>query len=197
MSADNSVTTWIRGLKQGDDDAAAQIWGRFFNRVCGLARHKLGAQVSAVADPEDVALSAMHALYRGARDERFRHLEDRDDLWDVVAMITIRKSIDVQRRNLVRSSGAAEERIPLDVVADPATVDGMLNDGYIETLCETGQELVERLEDRLRPVALLRLEGYSNAEIAPRIGRSLPTVERYLNLIRATWRRDAAQFNRP
>jgi hypothetical protein len=39
----------------------------------------------------------------------------------------------------------------------------------------------------LRQVAVLKMEGYSNKEIAGRIGRSLRSVVRQLDLIRRTW----------
>jgi DNA-directed RNA polymerase specialized sigma24 family protein len=42
-------------------------------------------------------------------------------------------------------------------------------------------------DDTLRQVALLKLEGYENAEIAARLNCALRTVERKLNLIRALW----------
>ncbi len=43
-------------------------------------------------------------------------------------------------------------------------------------------------DDELRRIALLKLEGYTNEELAQRIGRSIPTVERRLRLIRETWK---------
>ncbi|MEM8710571.1 MAG: ECF-type sigma factor [Planctomycetota bacterium] len=183
MTAENSVTSWIRALKGGDDDAAALIWARFFDRVCGLARNRLRDLPTTASDPEDVALSAMNALCRGARDGRFRSLEDRSDLWDVIAMITIRKAIDARRKVHrspdLRGGGA----ISLDSIADPESLDS----AYVSDRCTTGEELLALLDDELRPVALLRLEGYSNEEIGEHIGRSEPTVRRYLRRIRLTW----------
>ena len=43
-------------------------------------------------------------------------------------------------------------------------------------------------DDELRRIALARMEGCSNAEIAGRIDRTEVTVERRLRLIRETWR---------
>ena len=42
-------------------------------------------------------------------------------------------------------------------------------------------------EEALRRVAVLKLEGYSNQEIAGRIGLGLRSVVRKLDLIRRTW----------
>lgn len=43
-------------------------------------------------------------------------------------------------------------------------------------------------DDELRQIALLKLEGWTNEEIANRINRSLPTCERRLRLIRDKWK---------
>ena len=53
-------------------------------------------------------------------------------------------------------------------------------------------EAVDRLfdqldDDELRQIALHKLEGCTNEEIAGKIGRALPTVERRLRLIRERW----------
>ena len=52
---------------------------------------------------------------------------------------------------------------------------------------ETCQELLAQLDDSLRAVVVYRLEGYSNAEIAEKLGCALRTVERKLALVRQRW----------
>lgn len=185
---DVSVTGWIQGLRSGDDEAAARIWERFFSRACQLAEQRFGATPQAAQDAEDVALSAMHALCAGARADRFRRLADRGDLWDILAMLTIRRVIDARRRSWVREGGISWDDVEDAglAVAGPGhelTVDG----GYLDALCATSRDMVSVLEPKLREVTLLRLEGYSNREIAERCGRSEPTVERYLRLVRLQW----------
>jgi DNA-directed RNA polymerase specialized sigma24 family protein len=55
------------------------------------------------------------------------------------------------------------------------------------------RRLLEALGDEtLRRVALLRMEGYSDPEIATRLGCCLRTVGRKLELIRKTWLREVA-----
>jgi DNA-directed RNA polymerase specialized sigma24 family protein len=50
--------------------------------------------------------------------------------------------------------------------------------------------LLEQLADAgLRRVAVWKMEGYTNAEIAAQCGRSLGAVERKLRLIRDTWQK--------
>jgi hypothetical protein len=61
MSNENSsVTVWMRQLIAGDVDRSVQkLWERYYLRLVGLARAKLGHMPPGVADEEDVALSAL------------------------------------------------------------------------------------------------------------------------------------------
>jgi DNA-directed RNA polymerase specialized sigma24 family protein len=50
------------------------------------------------------------------------------------------------------------------------------------------RRLLEGLpDDELRTIALLRMEGYSNEQIAERLGCGLRSVERKLDRIRKRW----------
>lgn len=189
MNSDETITQWIQGIKGGDEHAAAMIWERFFARVCSLAHQRLGSVPRAPIDSEDVALSAIHALYRGARDDRFRQLESRQDLWNLLAMITIRKSIDAGRRSQVREEVSGRSGPDVNELVDPLSLLGGGDSFGLDALCATGREMIDLLEEKLRPVAMLRLEGYSNVEIAEKLGRSLPTIERYLRMIRYQWQK--------
>jgi DNA-directed RNA polymerase specialized sigma24 family protein len=45
--------------------------------------------------------------------------------------------------------------------------------------------------EKVRSVAVLKLEGCTNAEVADRLGCAEATVERRLGLIRALWKESA------
>ena len=54
------------------------------------------------------------------------------------------------------------------------------------------QQLLGLLSDaELRTLALLKMEGYTNEEIASRLGCARVTVQRMLNLIRQTWQQES------
>ena len=57
-------------------------------------------------------------------------------------------------------------------------------------MAENCARLLDRLEPAERRIALLRLDGYTSAEIAARLGLRLRTVERRLELIRRIWDQD-------
>jgi len=57
---------------------------------------------------------------------------------------------------------------------------------------EVRARLLERLaSSTIREVAICKMEGATNEEIAGRIGRSVVTVERLLVAIRCIWQRES------
>src|SRR6516162_5587428 len=95
MNTGNSVTRWVSALKQGDQSAAQGLWEVYFHRLVGLAHARLRDAPRRMADEEDVALSAFDSFCRGARAGRFPRLADRNDLWQILVLITVRKAIDL------------------------------------------------------------------------------------------------------
>jgi len=190
MSSDESVTHLIHMLKVGDRLAAQGLWEAYFQRLVGLARARLAGTPTPVADAEDVALSAFDSFYRRAERGEFPHLEDRNDLWQLLFVLTVRKAI-----NLVRYQGR-KSRDPGRLVS-LSDLEGPAADAVLgaEPSPELAAEMVDecrRLLDllpgaTLRSVALWKMEGYSNGEIAARLDCVEKTVERKLRLIREIW----------
>src|SRR6516225_8063333 len=90
-----SVTNWIGQIKAGNFAAAQDLWNRYFHRLVGLAREKLRGSPRRAADEEDAALSAFDSFFRGAEQGKFPRLQDRDDLWSLLVVITARKAVDL------------------------------------------------------------------------------------------------------
>ena len=97
MSDEDSVSVWIGRLKSGDEDAAAQIWQRYYRRQVGLARTVL-RDVHGAADEDDAAQSAYRTFCARVVDGKFPQLETRDDLWRILATITYRKALKVSKK---------------------------------------------------------------------------------------------------
>jgi DNA-directed RNA polymerase specialized sigma24 family protein len=201
MLADSSVTQWIDRLKAGDPDAAQKIWERYFRRLVGLARKKLRAAPRRAADEEDVALSAFDSFCRGAGQDRFPKLHDRLDLWQLLVLLTARKAIDLAQheRRKKRGGGALldEAALPCPVhsSAEGAALEQIAapepTPAFAAQLAEEYRRLLDRLDsNELRCVALLKVEGYANEEIAAQLGCGLRTIERRLRLIRTIWESD-------
>lgn len=187
---ENSISQWITELKHGDPEAARRIWDRYFPRLCRFSRDKLGFVARRAQDEEDLALSAINALCARAADGRFQQLNDRNDLWQILMMIATRKAANVHRRPAIRKEFGERDILRedgrswnLDLLADSPASPEFLD--CIDIHCE---ELLALLSDKLRAVAILKLRGYSNEEIANLRQRGLSTIERYLQMIREIWK---------
>ena len=171
--AEGSVTGWIGDLKNGEPDAAGRLWQRYFAGLVGLARKKLEAvpRAAAVEDEEDAALSAFHSLCAGAAAGRFDRLKDRDGLWRLLVVITMRKVCDQIRRQrkLKRGGGRVVAEAALAGL-DPDSPGGFEQFIGREPAPEFAAMLAEEFQARLgslpdeslRQVALWKLEGYSS-----------------------------------
>ena len=192
MSESASVTVWLQRLHAGNSQAAQKLWEGYFHRVVGLARTKLRTMPRRSADEEDVALSAFDSFFRGVERGRFPQLDDRDDLWQVLLMITERKAIDLlqhegrEKRDWRRNQSPDAPSGNLDLAGkepDPALA---------AQVAEECERLLTRLADaNLRQIAVRKMEGFTNQEIANELGCSLVTVERRLRLIRLEWQEHA------
>lgn len=200
MSDELSVTDWIDQLRNADPDAARRLWERYCRDLVRLARQKLAGSPRRVADEEDIALSAFDSFCRGVERGRFPLLHDRDGLWRLLLTITERKAIDqkaylgrARRRaevgeSAVAGAGAAASGAAFEQVAgrEPSPE-------FVAEVAEECRRLIDRLPTvPLRQVALWKLEGYDNGEIAAKFGCSRRAVERKMALIRSLWEGEEA-----
>jgi DNA-directed RNA polymerase specialized sigma24 family protein len=197
MSPSGSVTHWLDLLRAGESAAAQPLWQRYCDQLVRLARRKLGTASRRVADEEDVALSAFASFCRGAGQGRFPDLGDRDNLWRVLVVLTARKAArQLRDQNRLRRGGGrvlGEAELPADdpEAAGLAEVVGHEpTPEFAASVAEQCQRLLGLLGAELRQVALWKMEGHSNAEIAQQLGCIERTVERKLRVIRNLWEQD-------
>jgi DNA-directed RNA polymerase specialized sigma24 family protein len=198
MMAPGSVTHWIRELRAGDPAAAQKLWERYFGRLVGLARQKLRTLPRRAADEEDVALSAFDSFCRGAARGRYPNLTDRDNLWHLLVTITARKALQLRRLERRQKRGGGNVRgdsafhLGTNDVAGEGDVEQVIGTTptpeFAAQTVEEYQRLLARLTDpSLRSVAVWKMEGYTNEEIAARLSCVPRTVQRKLGLIRTLW----------
>jgi DNA-directed RNA polymerase specialized sigma24 family protein len=202
MADGNSVSLLIDGLKAGEDREIGRLWDRYFEKLVRLAGSRLPGHARRALDEEDVALSAFRSFCDRARRGQFPRLDDRDDLWRVLATITTRKAVEAVRHQMRQKRGGGR-------VLGESAVDGPGDAGAAGLAQYLGREpgpedaaaladeydrLFARLDDpTLKTIAGRRLEGYSSEEIAAELGTSARTVDRKLGLIRAIWQDEATR----
>jgi RNA polymerase sigma-70 factor, ECF subfamily len=186
------VTNWLLGY---DDEAARRIWERYVHRLLALAGQDLGRSVQVRIGPEDVVQSAFGSYFRRRAGYE---LADRDELWSLLVTITLnkvrnanrhhrRQKRDVRRTQSIGEVGGLEGG---GCVFDPRRD----KDPTPEEAAALAEEVNLRLheleaagEPDLRQIAQLKLEGYSNREIAESLGLVERSIERKLGRIRKRW----------
>jgi DNA-directed RNA polymerase specialized sigma24 family protein len=185
---EESVSEWIQQLKAGDSAAAQKLWERYFLRLVELARQKLGSRPRRLEDEEDVALSAFDSVCRGAARGLYPQVADRDDLWRLLVVITARKTIDLHHYEARKKRGGGQE---LEEYLLEQVLSRDPDPEFAAEMAEACQRRLNSLEDQeLRLIAVLKVEGYTNEEIAGKLGCQERTVARRLKLIRERWRRE-------
>ncbi len=201
MSQTGSVTDWIAQLKAGEPQASQELWERYVDRLVRLARKKLGRTPRRAADEEDVVLSAFDGFFRGVTESRFPQLDDRDDLWQVLVMLTDRKTVDHRRRELAAKRGGGAVRGESAFADRQATeshqpglsqvIDGEPSPEFAALLAEQLElRLASLADESLRRIVLAKMEGYTNAELARDLSLNVRSIERKLRLIRRTWQQE-------
>jgi RNA polymerase sigma-70 factor (ECF subfamily) len=194
-----SVTNLIGQLQSDDskirEEAAAAIWNHYCNVLLALANQNLSERLRRRVGPDDVVQHAFKSFF--LRQQRGQYdLADRQDLLHLLIRITLNKARGAaHRESRKRRDYRRDETTPVDGDSD---VDAWLV-AQIETggptpdvaaaLADEAEERLATLPDDLRRIALSKLEGHTNAEIAalPENRCSIRTVERKLRLIREAW----------
>ncbi len=202
MASDESVTRWVHGVKAGNDADIERLWNRYFSRLVGLASSKLPGHCRRTFDEEDVALSAFQSFCDRAGHGQFPLLNGRDELWRLLATLTVRKAAIMMRHQTrqKRGGGRVLGESAFGVQGGvPATGEGMAeilsrepSPDEAARFADAFEHLIDKLEDPMLKIIVLRkLKGHSADEIAAALGTSTRTVDRKLRLIRAVWEEEA------
>src|SRR5262249_28968205 len=197
MASADPVTHWINQRVAGERPAVQPLWECYFQQMVRLARQRLRAAPRRMADEEDVALSAFDSFCRGAEQGRFPRLTDRDSLWSHLFFYTLRKASRLIRSESRQKRGGGKVRDEGSLAGkdgEPGLWEVLSRVPTPDFAAEVAEEyrlLLGRLpDDRTRSVAQWKLEGYTNDEIATKLGCVRRSVERMLQLIRSLWKQE-------
>jgi RNA polymerase sigma factor (sigma-70 family) len=206
-----NVLTNPEATDSGLEQAAAEIYQRYSQPLQEYIKFRCQMGCARVVDEEDIVQEAMVDLLRGAPKGRFRELDNRQDLWQVLRVLAKRRAIDQFRRETAAVYGNGEVRgesvfdSPAGSSSEIAGLDGHpegrlvprneLSPWMIRLIEEEFQQWMDLLSavdrekprSRLQEIAQLRYEGHTVAEIAKRFDCSTRTIEKRLELIRKIW----------
>lgn len=181
-----SVSLWIAAARLGDQAASQALFERYFQRLVQLSQARVGRQ-NRTEDEEDAAIVGMFQFLSGLVEGKFPNVTDRNSLWPLLMDITIKASLKqlrkqgTKKRNDLAIRG---ESVFLDPdnsqlgIADFA-VDQFNAEALVE-LEETVLQIREGLDELSRQIFDLKLQYYSNREIAKKLNRPSRTIDRKL-----------------
>src|SRR5438093_212509 len=82
----------VERWRAGDEQAAAQLYHRYVERLVAVAKRRLSAKLAARLDPEDIVQSVFRSFFGRAQEGRFV-FQDSDDIWKLLVRITIHKTL--------------------------------------------------------------------------------------------------------
>jgi RNA polymerase sigma factor (sigma-70 family) len=176
-----SVTQLIRAAEQDRASAVGPLLAVYFDRLVQLARRRLQGVPGLGGYDEDVALRSFYSVYRRLRDpQRPLRLTGPDDLWRLLAARTISRAIDLIRRHRT-GEVPGEDDLDQLLTREPTPEEAAATSDE----CRHLLDLLD--EPGLRQIALWKVEGYTNEEIAARLDCVPRTVERKVRRIRLLW----------
>src|SRR3954469_9267986 len=93
MTADDTFVLLMARLDSGEDAAAREVFEQFAGRLVAMARGRFNRLLARKVDPEDVVQSASKS-FCGRRRAGKLDVDGRDGLWNLLALITLRKCAD-------------------------------------------------------------------------------------------------------
>ncbi len=189
----HSVTRMIQDLKAENSEAAGAIWNRFFSKLLPMARARLRGLADRSVDEEDLLVSVFDRFFVAVSEDRFARLNDRDDLWQILLMLTDhRVSEQYRHSNAQKRGGGQVMTLDAATASEPSwreIADAEPSPEFVAAFNENLSRAIDRLqEEKTRNVAIMKLEGFENREIAERLGIGLSSVERKMRVIREKWR---------
>lgn len=184
-------TQLIQYLKCGDKNAANILFERYFDRVVRAAQSHLNKCYVPGCSGDDIAASVFESLWERAHETRFAddELADSKELWKLLCkMIYYKTRTHARRESAAKRNGRAN---PVEL--SEQNVGNVANHQLIADNLASFKEEHERVlsllgDSILSQIALMRLEGYSVAEISANFGKSLRWTGRKLSMIRDIWR---------
>ena len=168
-----SITGWLDSVRNGSDEAAKNLWDRWFGRLCDrVAPHSGHLRIH---DNEDIASDAFADFFRALKEGKFSALKNRSEIWKLLATIAVRKSAATYRFEHAKRRGGGLQLHSFEDVRNVASGSAREPEPATPDLVE---ELIQSIESpQLAKVARMKIDGLSNTDIASKLDCSVRTVQ--------------------
>lgn len=180
--AEPTDSSLLRRLRNGNQDAATQLYLRYVDRLRVLARAECSPDLAPRLDIDDIVQSVFSSFFRGV-GQGYYDVPHGDELWKLFLVIALNK---------IRAKGAYHRAAKRDVrktapegFLDCASAAGQESDELAYTLLKIViDDALADLPAVRQQMVRLRIDGHEVAEIAAHTKRSKRTVERVLQEFR-------------
>ena len=196
---DSDVTMWLHQFKDTPEESLEKIWNKYYRHLITYARKRLVNVPKRKFDEDDIVSSVLESFFDGVQRDRFPRLNDRTDLWKILLVMTARKTAQNIRSELAEKRGGGDVRGESVFLSNGSSAGGLdtyssPTERFAHGLSLEMQEQLAGLGDEsLREIAVRKLQGYTNSEIANELDCAERTIERKLERIRGMWQTDTQQ----
>jgi RNA polymerase sigma-70 factor (ECF subfamily) len=185
MSEPPADQSLLHKWRAGDESAARQIYERYVNQLLDLARRRISQRLARRVDAEDIVQSVFRTFFDRAKAGQFQ-VEERDDLCKLLVRITLHKTLrqvafhKAAKRDMTQeaSQGPDDEDRLLEVMDSVPTPEAAC------TFLDELEHYLNRMPGQDQQIIDLRLQGYSNVEIAEKLGISDRKIRRLMERLR-------------
>lgn len=169
----------LRNFRDGNCDAATELYLRYASRLLALARNQTSTRLSTRFDPEDVVQSVFRTFFRRVSSGLY-DVPPGEQLWQLLLVLALNKVRAMavhhraKKRDATRTMGL--EKVQFASMSSDNTAMQVLN--------MVIEELMEDFPEAQQKMVQLRIEGNTIGQIAEKTDRSRRTVERVMQEFR-------------
>ena len=179
---DKQVSDWVQLWKQGDQEAAQDLFDCYAEKLARLANANLEDRLQRRVSGDDIVQSVFHSFFQRTANDKIK-VEDARSLWSLLVTMTLAKARSAGRhhRALKRTVESEAPSESLDWMREglaqgPSPVE-------VAVFVESVEQLTADLPPKHQEILALRMLGHAHVEIARQTSLSRQTVYRVMQLV--------------
>ncbi|MCA9013780.1 MAG: HTH domain-containing protein [Planctomycetaceae bacterium] len=181
-----SISALINAWTVNEGAAVERLEQEYFQRLRALAQRVLQGFPGAGVEADDVVQSALKSLCRFMRKQASPRDKDRDDLWRLLCHLVVcksRKRMKSQTRGL--PGGQVRPMTDFENPDHDFQLEAALQQVSTDEFELIVHDAIDQLDEPLKRIAIMIMEGCTQAEMAVRLGCSRRTIIRKIELLKS------------
>ncbi len=181
---DSDWDVMLKGLRAGEESAYVEFWKQFGAMLEAVANKHLSSRLQRRIGPDDLVQSVCRTFFRRVTDGQFQ-FDDSDSLWRLLCTITVNKARRVARNQNRQKRSLNNER-ELEAGDNKADAN-MLSPSDQAELADQVLAMLSSVSEQECQILDLKLQRFTNDEIAEQVGCSERSVRRILKNMQVRW----------